>query len=118
MAAGFLLNTAFAQEDDEEYEVVLPDDAQTCVMPAAPDTISEEASYEQLVEAKKQISTFQIDVETYRACLRSAEDSPDLTAGNKQAIVSSFNYTVDMEERVAERFNEAVRSYKERVAEE
>ena len=32
------------------------------------------------------------------------------------AIVSSYNYTVEMEERVAERFNIAVRGYKERKA--
>jgi hypothetical protein len=56
----------------------------------------------------------------YRDCLKSAEDTggETLTAGNKQALVASYNYSVDMEERVAERFNEAVRSYKERTAAE
>jgi hypothetical protein len=48
--------------------------------------------------------------------LKNAENAPDLTAGNKQAMVASFNYSVDMEERVAQRFNEAIRSYKERTA--
>ena len=42
--------------------------------------------------------------------------NPDNTPGNKQAIVESYNYSVEMEERVANRFNEAVRDYKERQA--
>jgi hypothetical protein len=41
---------------------------------------------------------------------------PATTTCNKQAIVNSYNYSVAMEERVANRFNEAVRSYKERKA--
>jgi hypothetical protein len=41
---------------------------------------------------------------------------PEGGQGNKQAIVNSYNYSVAMEERVANRFNEAVRSYKERKA--
>jgi hypothetical protein len=53
---------------------------------------------------------------SFRDCLKAAEEDPDNTPGNKAAIVSSFNYSVEMEERVAERFNEAVRGYKERKA--
>ena len=52
----------------------------------------------------------------FRDCLSEAEQNPDNTPGNKQAIVNSYNYSVAMEERVANRFNEAVRSYKERKA--
>ncbi len=119
LLTGFLLNTAQAQSDaDEDYDVVLPDAAQSCILPAAPDAIAREATYEQLVAAKKSVADFQVTLLTYRSCLSEAEESPDLTAGNKQALVSSFNYSVDMEERVAERFNGAVRSYKERKAKE
>jgi hypothetical protein len=117
LAAFAMINLAFAQSaEEEDYEIVLPDTAQACILPAAPDAIPEEAAYEDLVNAKKQIAEFQSNVEVYRACLQSAEEGDDLTAGNKQALISSFNYTVDMEERIAERFNAAVRGYKEREA--
>lgn len=115
-AAGFLFNSAQAQDDAEEYQVVLPPDAQKCVLPASPDKIADDASYDQLKEAKAQIATFQVEVEVFRECLHAAEDNPENTEGNKQAIISSFNYSVDMEERIAERFNVAIRSYKERQA--
>jgi hypothetical protein len=116
LAAASLLNTSFAQTDDAEIEVVLPDDAQKCVLPASPDKIPEEATLDELKAAKAQVGEFQVKIEEFRACLQKAEENPDNTAGNKQAIVNSFNYSVEMEERVANRFNEAVREYKERQA--
>ena len=113
--AGFLLNTASAQSTDEkeDYTVVLPDKAQSCVLPAAPDAIPADANYDQMITAKKNVADFQSMLGTYRDCLKAAEDgTPDLTAGNKQALVASYNYSVDMEEWVADRFNEAVCTYK------
>lgn len=111
----FSAQTLFAQ-DEEEYEVVLPEAAQSCVLPAAPDAIPEDADKDALLAAKKDIGTFQGEVESYRACLAEAE-TEDITPGNKEAIVASYNYSVEMEERVAERFNEAIRAYKARQAE-
>lgn len=116
IAAGFLFNSVQAQDDAEEYKVVLPADAQICVLPASPDKIAKSASYDQLKDAKAQIGVFQADVEIFRDCLHAAEDNPENTEGNKQAIISSFNYSVDMEERIAKRFNKAIRSYKKRNA--
>ncbi len=116
IAVSFLAGNALAQEDSADYEQVLPADAQKCVLPASPDAIPEEATYDDLVAAKKQIADFQGEVNSYRDCLKAAEDNEDNTPGNNAAIVSSYNYTVEMEERVAERFNAAVRSYKERKA--
>ena len=116
IAAVFLFNTVQAQDDTEEYIEVLPEDAQKCVLPASPDAIPKEATYDDLKEAKAQIASFQVELEVFRDCLHVAEENPDITAGNKQAIVSSFNYSVDMEERIALRFNDAIRSYKERQA--
>ena len=115
VAAGLLLTNVQAQDSDADL-VVLPDDAQKCVLPASPNAIPEDATLDQLKEAKAQIAVFQGKVETFRGCLSAAEEDPDNTPGNKQAIVESFNYSVEMEERVAQRFNEAVRSYKERKA--
>ena len=115
VSAAVVLSTAFAQ-DEEGYDVVLPDDAQKCVLPASPDAIPEEASYDDLKAAKADIAVFQEKIEQFRGCLAEAEQNPDNTPGNKQAIVNSYNYSVEMEERVASRFNEAVRTYKERKA--
>ena len=117
IVAGFLLNTAYAQTNEEEdYTVVLPDKAQACVLPAAPDAIPADANYDQMMVAKQHVADFQSTLAVYRECLKSAEEGSELTAGNKQALVASYNYSVDMEERVAQRFNDAVHSYKERTA--
>lgn len=116
LAAAFLLNTTWAQENAAESEVVLPFDAQKCILPASPDKIPEEATLEDLKAAKAQVGEFQAKTEEFRACLQKAEENPDNTPGNTQAIVNTYNYSVEMEERVATRFNEAVREYKERQA--
>jgi len=116
VAAAFLLGNAQAKDDEGDDIQVLPDDAQACVLPASPDAIPEEAVYDDLVNAKKQIAVFQGELTVFRECLSAADANPDNTPGNKAAIVSSFNYSVEMEERVAERFNVAVRGYKERKA--
>lgn len=115
IAAAVLAGNLQAQTDIEN-EPILPAEAQECVLPASPNAIPEDASYEDLVAAKQQVADFQKDIEAFRSCLKEAEDNPDNTPGNLAAIVSSYNYSVEMEERVAARFNEAVRSYKERKA--
>lgn len=117
VVAAALFSNAQAQVDIEN-EPILPPDALECVLPASPNAIPDDASYDDLIVAKKQVAAFQGEVEAFRACLKAAEDNPDNTPGNLAAIVSSYNYSVEMEERVAERFNTAVRSYKERKAAE
>ena len=115
LLAASAFSVAQAQEAaEEDYTVVLPEKAQACVLPAAPDSIPEDADYDRLVAAKGHVATFQTDLGTYRECLKAAEEGVELTPGNQQALIASYNYSVDMEERVAERFNEAVRTYKER----
>ncbi|MFC1688915.1 hypothetical protein ACFL07_04555 [Pseudomonadota bacterium] len=116
LAATLLCGSVIAQDDAADLEQVLPEAAQKCVLPASPDAIPEDAVYDDLVAAKKQIAVFQEQVMSFRECLQTAEADPDNTPGNEAAIVASFNYSVEMEERVAERFNEAVRGYKERKA--
>lgn len=118
LAAALAVNVAVAQDaaTEEDYTVVLPETAQACVLPAAPDSIPPDATYDQLVAAKKQVGDFQAGLGVYRECMQAAETNAGetLTPGNKQALVQSYNYSVDMEERVAQRFNDAIRSYKER----
>ena len=112
--AALAANYAIAQDDADM--VILPPDAQKCVLPASPDAIPEDANRDQLLTAKGDIKTFQEKVTAFRACLDKANANPDNTPGNTQAIVDSYNYSVEMEERVANRFNEAVRDFKERQA--
>ena len=116
VAAAFLFGNVQAKDDERDDIQVLPEEAQACTLPASPDAISEEATYDDLLTAKKQIAVFQGELELFRECLNAADANPDNTTGNKAAIVSSYNYSVEMEERVAERFNVAVRGYKERKA--
>ena len=116
VAAAFLFGNVQAKDDEGDDIQVLPEEAQACTLPASPDAIPEEATYDDLLNAKKQIAVFQGELEPFRECLNAADANPDNTSGNKAAIVSSYNYSVEMEERVAERFNAAVRGYKERKA--
>lgn len=108
--------SAVAQEEDGS-EVVLPLEAQNCVLPVAPSRIPDEATYDDLVKAKGNIAGFQEQLMTYRACLDDSADVAELTDGNQAALTSAHNYSVEMEERVAEQFNVAVRDYKARQAE-
>jgi len=116
LAAVFMFSNVQAKDDDGDDIQVLPEEAQACGLPASPDAIPEEATYDDLLKAKKQIAVFQGEIAVFRECLNAADENPDNTTGNKAAIVSSHNYSVEMEERVAERFNAAVRGYKERKA--
>ena len=103
-------------QDGSEYAIVLPEAAQACVLPAAPDAIPEDADKDTILAARKEVGRFQTEVEAYRACLSEAEEG-EITEGNQEAIVASYNYSVEMEERVAARYNEAVRAYNERQGE-
>lgn len=107
-----IAGVAHAQEDGSQ--IILPVEAQTCDLPAAPPRIPDEASYDDLVAAKSKVSEFQAALVDYRACLESAGDPEALTQGNQIALNQAHNYSVEMEERVAEQFNAAVRAYKAR----
>ena len=109
-------NVAVAQEDGSQ--IILPLEAQTCDLPSAPSRIPEEATYDELVAAKGRVSEFQAELAVYRECLESAAPDEELTDGNRMALNQAHNYSVEMEERVAEAFNTAVRAYKAREAED
>jgi hypothetical protein len=115
LAATLAPASLVAQEDGSQ--VVLPEAAvQACVLPIAPPLIPYEPTLDQLREAKSNISTFQDELLTYRECLQDFENDAELTDGNRIAISAAYNYSVDMEERVANQFNSAVRDYRERQA--
>ena len=105
--------TVMAQDVMEDGSmVVLPVEAQQCRLPSAPAPIPEVPEKADLLKAQKNVKQFQTDMAGYRDCVDEEADNSDLSSGNRQAISNAHNYSVDMEERVAAMFNEAVRSYK------
>jgi hypothetical protein len=114
--AGLVLTvsmTAVAQDTMEDgSRVVLPLKTQECNLPSAPPPIPEAASKDELLKAQKLMKAFQAEAEVYRTCLNEDIDSGELSSGNIQAVTNAHNYSVDMEERVASMFNDAVRAYK------
>ena len=86
---------ALAQDEAEDFVVVLPDYAQKCVLPASPDAIPENATLDQLKEAKADIAQFQDQVEAFRGCLQEAEANPENTPGNKQALVRNYEWYLE-----------------------
>ena len=120
MFASFILMVsmaAMAQEVmDDGSKVVLPLEAQQCDLPSAPAPIPEIPEKSDLLKAQKNVRQFQTDMEVYRNCVNKDADNKELSAGNVQAISNAHNYSVNMEERVAHMFNEAVRAYKANLA--
>lgn len=112
-----VLTPVMAQEAmDDGSMVVLPITAQQCNLPSAPAPIPEVPAKEDLLLAQKGVKKFQVEMEAYRECINYEALSEELSDGNRQAITNAHNYSVDMEERVAGMFNEAVRVYKANLA--
>jgi len=115
LIASLMLDTVLAKTEDES-NVILPLEAQTCNLPVAPARVTADADYDALVKAKANINDFQARMISYRECLELAEEMAMLTDGNRLALQNAHNYSVEMEERMAEQFNVAVRAYKARQA--
>ena len=112
---------AMAQDVMEDgSKVVLPLEGQQCDLPGAPPPIPEVPEKADLLTAQKHVKRFQADMIEYRTCLGvetqekldGLSDRGDLSTGNVQALLNAYNYSVDMEERVAAMFNEALRAWK------
>lgn len=118
--AGLILMTsmvALAQDlMDDGSVVVLPLEAQACNLPSAPPPIPDPPVKEDLLKAQKFIKQFQADMEVYRTCVNKDAESGELSKGNLMAIANAHDYSVDMEERVATMFNDALKVYKANLA--
>lgn len=110
------LVTPFAMAQNDGSSIILPLEAQTCNLPSAPARIPVDVEYDGLIRAKKNVADFQAAMVEYRDCLDKTKEVDMLTDGNRIALVEAHNYSVEMEERIAEQFNDAVRGYKERQA--
>ena len=109
--------TAVAQDVMQDgSRVILPLEAQACSLPSAPPPIPDPPVKEDLLKAQKFIKQFQGDMEVYRSCIDKDVASGEMSQGNLQAISNAHDYSVDMEERVAAMFNEALRAYKANTA--
>lgn len=105
---------------DDGSAVVLPLETQQCDLPNAPPPIPEEAVKDDLLKAKRNLNSFQAELVVYRTCLGvetpekldGLVNRDELSKGNVQALFNAYNYSVDMETRVAEMFNEALRAWK------
>jgi len=108
---------ALAQEVMEDgSKVVLPLEAQSCVLPTAPPPIPDPPTKDDMITAQKHVKAFQADMENYRTCINKDVESGTLTKGNLLAIENAHNYSVDMETRVANLFNDALHAYKANIA--
>ena len=118
--------TALAQEAimDDGSRVVLPLDVQACNLPSAPPPIPDPPIKEELLKAQKLVKQFQAELLVYRTCmgveteekLEGLKDREGLSMGNKEAIYKAYDYSVSMETRVAEMFNEALQASKAGLA--
>jgi len=115
--AAILASPLASGQQIDPAKVVLPLEAQTCNLPNAPMRVPPDADLDLLAEAKPGLTAFQEEMVEYRDCLDRALASDSITDGNRLAINNAYNYSVDMEERMAEQFNIAVRNYKARKAE-
>lgn len=105
---------------DDGSRVVLPLENQQCDLPNAPPPVPEEAVKSELLKAHKSLKSFQAELVVYRTCLGvetqekldGLSERGDLSMGNVQALFNAYNYSVDMETRVAEIFNVALRAWK------
>ena len=105
---------------DDGSKVVLPLEGQQCDLPNAPPPIPEETVKDDMLKAHKNLKNFQAELVAYRTCLGvetqekldGLSENGDLSMGNVQALFNAYNYSVDMETRVADMFNEALRAWK------
>lgn len=120
LIAGLVLTASMAATAQEVMEdgskVVLPLEAQSCVLPTAPPPIPDPPSKDDMLTAQKNVKQFQGAMEDYRSCINKDVESGMLTKGNLLAIENAHNYSVDMETRVANMFNEALHAYKANLA--
>ena len=112
---------AMAQEVmDDGSRVLLPLELQLCGLPNAPPPIPEPPVKEDLLKAQKRVKQFQGELMVYRTCMgvetedkiKGLKERQELSQGNIEAIYKAYDYSVDLETRVAEMFNLAVRDYK------
>jgi len=76
------------------------------------------ATQDELVSAQKRVKAFQEDLLDFRECLLASEEGLDPEAEDytqtKAALSARSDQSIDLENKVAAEFNEAIRIYKTR----
>ena len=76
------------------------------------------ATKDELVSAQKRVKYFQETLLDFRECLFEAEQALDVTAADydvkKAALLARSDESIDLENKVASEFNEAIQIYKAR----
>ncbi|MCH2190593.1 MAG: hypothetical protein MK188_06705 [Gammaproteobacteria bacterium] len=85
-------------------------------MPIIPD--GNIATKDELIDAKERIALYQDQLANYRECLYQVEKNLDTTADDyeerKVAIQKLSDESIEVEQKVADKFNQAIRIYKDR----
>jgi len=108
----FPLALAEDSKNPQPEEVVAPPGAKECKMPPTPPDIPEGAGKPELIEAQKEVRRFQTGMKEYRSCLNDVRNSVENTEEHKLALDILHDKSVNLEEKVANRFNDAVQSWK------
>lgn len=93
-------------------KVVAPAGAEKCEMPKMTPEIPEGAGKSELIEAQGEVKQFQAGVKEYRSCLEAISDDDELTEENRLALDILHDKSVNLEEKVAKRFNDTVQAWK------
>lgn len=93
-------------------KVVAPAGAEKCEIPKMPPEIPEGAGKSELIEAQGEVKQFQAGVKKYRSCLEAINNNDELTEENRLALDILHDKSVNLEEKVAKRFNDAVQAWK------
>jgi len=116
--AVMISGAAIAQTTSDGSEILLPLEAQTCNLPNPPARIADDADLDALKAGKAGVTAFQNELIEFRECLDASTVNENITEGNKIAVSRAHDDSIDMEERIAEQFNVAIRAYKARQAAE
>ena len=110
----FVAGNGIAQTAEDGSAVLLPLEAQSCNYPGAPAKLPEEPDFETLKAGVARFKEFQVELEEFRGCLEEAGNADNLTEGNRIALNNAHNDSVDMETRLGDQLNTAVRAYNAR----
>lgn len=96
-------------------KVVAPAGTEECEMPQMPPKIPEDAGKPELIEAQGEVRKLQTAMKEYRSCLDAIRDDGELTEENQLALDILHDKSVNLEEKVANRFNDAVQAWKSKT---
>ncbi len=116
----FVSTASYAEEEAAVEAAAITDPSAHCTYdnntPIIPD--GNVASKDELIAAQGSIKAYQTSLVEFRECLAAVETALNPEAEDfesvKTLLIDRMNKSVDMENQVAEQFNETVRAFKSR----